>query len=83
MSTHLPGFQSFFRFFASFCIGQISHHQLKGYPSIAHLQEVEIDLATADLQIRALLLMEIEMIGGIDIILIDLHITALLYEEIR
>ena len=24
MSTHLPGFQSFFRFFASFCIGQIS-----------------------------------------------------------
>ena len=25
MSTHLPGFRSFFRFFASFCIGQISH----------------------------------------------------------
>ena len=25
MSTHLPGFQSFFRFFAPFCIGQISH----------------------------------------------------------
>ena len=25
MSTHIPGFQSFFRFFASFCIGQISH----------------------------------------------------------
>ena len=25
MSTHLPGFQSFFRFFASFCIGLISH----------------------------------------------------------
>ena len=23
MSTHMPGFQSFFRFFASFCIGQI------------------------------------------------------------
>ena len=23
MSTHVPGFQSFFRFFASFCIGQI------------------------------------------------------------
>ena len=31
MSTHLPGFQSFFRFFASFCIGQISHQQHKGY----------------------------------------------------
>ena len=30
MSTHVPGFQSFFRFFASFCIGQISHHQHKG-----------------------------------------------------
>ena len=27
MSTHVPGFQSFFRVcFASFCIGQISHH---------------------------------------------------------
>ena len=24
MSTHVPGFQSFFRFFASFCIGKIS-----------------------------------------------------------
>ena len=24
MSTHVPGFQSFFRFFASFCIGQSS-----------------------------------------------------------
>ena len=31
MSTHLPGFRSFFRFFASFCIGQISHQQHKGY----------------------------------------------------
>ena len=30
MSTHVPGFQSFFRFFASFCIGQISNHQHKG-----------------------------------------------------
>ena len=30
MSTHLPGFQSFFRFFASFRIGQISHQQHKG-----------------------------------------------------
>ena len=30
MSTHLPGFQLFFRFFASFCIGQISHQQHKG-----------------------------------------------------
>ena len=25
MSTYVPGFQSFFRFFASFCIGQINH----------------------------------------------------------
>ena len=31
MNTHLPGFQSFFSIFASFCIGQISHHQHKGY----------------------------------------------------
>ena len=30
MSTHSPGFQSFFRFFASFCIGKISHQQHKG-----------------------------------------------------
>ena len=30
MSTHLPGFQSFFRFFSSFCIRQISHQQHKG-----------------------------------------------------
>ena len=31
MSTYVPGFQSFLRFFASFCIGQISHHQHRGY----------------------------------------------------
>ena len=30
VSTHVQGFQSFFRFFASFCIGQISHQQHKG-----------------------------------------------------
>ena len=30
MSTHLPGFQSFSRFFDLFCIGQISHQQHKG-----------------------------------------------------
>ena len=30
INTHVPGFQSFFRFFASFCIGQISHQQHKG-----------------------------------------------------
>ena len=31
MSTNVPGFQSFLRFFASFCIGQISHQQhIKG-----------------------------------------------------
>ena len=29
MSTRLPEFLSFFRFFASFCIGQISHHQYR------------------------------------------------------
>ena len=29
MSTHVVGFQSLFRFFASFCIGQISHQQHK------------------------------------------------------
>ena len=30
MSTHVPGFHSFFKFFASFCIGWISHQQHKG-----------------------------------------------------
>ena len=30
MSTHVPGFQSFLRFFVSFCIGKISHQQHKG-----------------------------------------------------
>ena len=37
MSTHMSGFQSFFRFFASFFVGQISHQQhkgLKGFPDI-------------------------------------------------
>ena len=29
MGTHVPGFQSFFRFIASFCIGQISHQQIR------------------------------------------------------
>ena len=33
MSTHVPGFQSFIRFIASFCIGQISHQQHKGLNS--------------------------------------------------
>ena len=27
MSTHVPGFQSFSRLFASFCTGKISHQQ--------------------------------------------------------
>ena len=27
MSTYVPGFESFFRFFASFCNAKISHHQ--------------------------------------------------------
>ena len=31
MSTNVPGFQSFPSFFASFCIGQISHQQQKGW----------------------------------------------------
>ena len=26
MSTHVPGFQSFFKIFASFCIGKIGYH---------------------------------------------------------
>ena len=30
MSTHVLGFQSFFSFFASFCIGQIIHQRHKG-----------------------------------------------------
>ena len=30
MSTHVPGFQSLLRFFASFSIGKISHMQHKG-----------------------------------------------------
>ena len=30
MSTHMPGYQSFFSVFLSFCIGKISHHQHKG-----------------------------------------------------
>ena len=33
MSTHVLGFQSYFRvFFASFCIGKISNQKHKGYP---------------------------------------------------
>ena len=35
MSTHMPGFQSFFRFFASFCIGHMSHQQYKGLVCVA------------------------------------------------
>ena len=30
ISTHVPGFQSIFRFFASFCIGLVRHQQHKG-----------------------------------------------------
>ena len=30
MSFHVPGFQSSFSVFASFCIGQISHQAAKG-----------------------------------------------------
>ena len=36
MSTHVPGFQSFFRIFASFCIGQISYQQHKGLKNTVH-----------------------------------------------
>ena len=42
MITHMPGFHSFFSFFASFCIGQISHQQhksdLQQTPLLAHAQ---------------------------------------------
>ena len=34
MSTHMPGFQASFSLFASFCIGQISHQQHKGYYAV-------------------------------------------------
>ena len=33
MSTHLPGFQSFFSLFASFYLNRISHQQHKGKSS--------------------------------------------------
>ena len=36
MSTHVPGFEQFFRFFVSFCIGQISHQQQKGLHILAY-----------------------------------------------
>ena len=38
MSTHVLGFQPFFRIVASFCIGQINHQQHKGYSCSVHLQ---------------------------------------------
>ena len=34
MSTHMPGFQSFFRFFALFSIGEISPKQHRGYNNL-------------------------------------------------
>ena len=34
----MPGFQSFFRFFASFCIGQVSYQHHKGECGLAHAQ---------------------------------------------
>ena len=53
MSTHVPGFQSFFRFFASFCIGQISHQQHKGqfatHCILFHLLNLIIGLFSYDL----------------------------------
>ena len=36
MSTHLPGFRWFFRFFALFCFGRISHQQHKGYAKLRY-----------------------------------------------
>ena len=46
MSTHLPGFQSYFRIFESFCIGQISHQQHKGNPSNDEASFGRIDVHT-------------------------------------
>ena len=34
MSTHMPGLQSFFSFFASSCIGKISYQQHKGEQNV-------------------------------------------------
>ena len=53
MSTHLPGFQSFFRFFASFCFGKISQQQHKidlrdvRFPWNSAEWEMEIDVGAA------------------------------------
>ena len=41
MSTHLPRFQSFSSFIASFCNGQIRHQQHKGYVGNRQLEKVE------------------------------------------
>ena len=40
MSTRVPGFQSFSAF-ASFCIGQISHHRQKGSKAFATILDEE------------------------------------------
>ena len=42
LSTHLPGFQSLFRLFVSFCMGQISHQQHKGSFSLPTGQSWEL-----------------------------------------
>ena len=42
MSTHLPGFRSFFSFFTLFCFDQISHQQHKGYSQIHLLDSVNL-----------------------------------------
>ena len=34
MSTNVLGFQSFFKFFVTFCIGQTNRQQIKGYNTI-------------------------------------------------
>ena len=38
MSTYMPGFQSFFRFFASFCIGQFSHQRAAWGLRLIHIR---------------------------------------------
>ena len=52
MSTHVPGFQSFRRCFASFCISQISHQQhirVKGPRANAEkCSRIQITLAPKD-----------------------------------
>ena len=54
MSTHLPGFQSFFRFIASICIGQISHQQHKGFTQLSCYPCPESHSKSSEFQIKSL-----------------------------